>query len=262
VLQQRPLALGIEHVNDADVKPHHLERLLERLFQEFGKREGGRRDADHLVEHHELLVPDADLLFRAFALGDIHHAGNRAPELAGIIGERGRDHQRGDAAAVFADELALVLLPGAVAPATQALLHRGAARGLKERVEGLSHHLFRGIAEHLRHPGVDKRRAGVTVDHPYSFAEALHDQPVLLFALSERLLRTLPAGDVEHPGKTPRKCAGGIDDRRRDHERVDPPAAAVEEVQLELLPPVGLPAERVFRGRKGGAGGIEEPGDR
>jgi hypothetical protein len=38
VLQQRPLPLGVEHVDDADVEPHQFEGLLKRLLQEPGKR--------------------------------------------------------------------------------------------------------------------------------------------------------------------------------------------------------------------------------
>ncbi len=113
--------VGVEHVDDADMKPHQLKHFLQRLLQEFGEREGGCGDTDDLVEDHELLIPVPELLFRPLSLGYIQNADDRAAKPTGLIGGRRCDHERMDPPTAAVAKVQFELLPPVSLPAEQVL---------------------------------------------------------------------------------------------------------------------------------------------
>ena len=67
---------------------------------------------------------------------------------------------------------------------------------LHEIEDRLPDHLFRQVAQHLRHPRVDEPDDGLFVQHPDALVGQLDDLPVLPLALPQREVGPLPLRDL------------------------------------------------------------------
>jgi hypothetical protein len=203
-----------------------------------------------------VFVTDPELLFGAFALGDIHDPGDRAPEPAGLVGDRRRDHERVDAPAARVEEIQLELLPF-IGLQAEGVRWNGArtAGSVEEPGDRRADQVLRGAAEDLLHRRVREGDAPGLVDGDDALVEVLDEPPVHHLRVPERglhpcALKRVPDGPAEefHIGLSldqvvlravsHRVERGGVFSRRGEHDDRDVGGRPAQAVEDRRPPPV------------------------